>query len=53
VAIVSEQPLYDGVRAIGEPAEAYLAFLGEALPEAARRGRVAMGVVPIETRPGR
>lgn len=53
VAIVSERPVYDGLRPIGEPAEAYLAFLSGALPEAARTGRVAMGVVPIETRPGR
>lgn len=53
VALVSEQPLYDGVRAIGETAEAYLAFLGEALPKAAQTGRIAMGQVPIETRPER
>ena len=53
VAIVSERPLYDGARAIGEPASAYLAFLAEALPKAARAGRVAMGEVPIETRAGR
>ncbi|MGD9509331.1 MAG: protein kinase [Geminicoccaceae bacterium] len=53
VALVSEQPLYDGVRTIGEPAEAYLAFLAEALPKAARTGRIAMSQVPIETRPER
>jgi hypothetical protein len=50
VAIVSEHPLYDGIRPIGEPAEAYLTFLGEALPNAMRTGRVAMGEIPIETR---
>jgi hypothetical protein len=52
VAIVSEQPLYDGVRAIGEPAEAYQAFLSEALPKAAWAGRVALGDVLIKTGPG-
>ena len=50
VAIVSEHPLYGGIRPIGEPAEAYLDFLGQALPKAMRAGRVAMDEVPIETR---
>lgn len=53
VAIVSEHPLYDGIRPIGEVGEAYLAFLGEALPEAVQAGRVAMGEVSIETRAAR
>lgn len=53
VATVSERPLYDGLRAIGEDSAAYLAFLASAVPKAARGGRLAMSEVQIETRSGR
>jgi hypothetical protein len=53
VAIASERPLYQGLREIGEPADTYLAFLGEVIPALARESRMAMSEVPIETRPAR
>lgn len=52
VAIVSERPLYDGLRPIGEQASAYLDFLAGAVPAVAQGGRLAMAEMPIETRPG-
>jgi hypothetical protein len=51
VAIVSESPLYEGLRPIGEPADQYLDFLRGALESARSFGRVAATDVAIETRP--
>lgn len=53
VAIASERPLYQGLREIGEPADTYLVFLGEAIPSLVLKSRMAVSEVPIETRPAR
>ena len=53
VAIASEHPLYQGLRKIGEPADTYLVFLGEAIPSLVLKSRMAVSEVPIETRPAR
>ena len=49
VAILSEAPLYEGLRPIGESAQAYLDFLRSAL--AHPQGRIAFAEADIETGP--
>jgi hypothetical protein len=50
VALVSEQPIYDGVRQVVEPIDQYRPMLLDALGDPAT-GRKAATVVPLEFRP--
>ena len=51
VLILADRPLLDGLREIAEPAEAYLAVLGEALAAAGPSARVGVTHEAITTRP--
>lgn len=50
VVILSEQPLYQGMRELADSTDAYLAFLKRALPAAASTGAVAVAERPVVVR---